>query len=221
MAYTTRRPIPLALLAAAMAAPMAPNADAGSSFSIRIGSSVPLGGSCGRPSYRYPSYGWGWRGDDHGRRSDRECESWEDRLCRAWDELACGRTYDALCLFDSLSYERPSAGEPRVGYAMAAALREDDVTAHAAIRRAFECDPWGARVPDRRGLDDLVECLVDRYDRIAERRRRDADAHFMLASFAYLEGSTRLARHAIDDAARYGDCSTSARNLQRLINECR
>jgi len=164
-----------------------------------------------RPRHDYRPGGWTYRSDR------RHHESYEERLCRAWDLLADECFYDAQCLFLDLTCERSYDASAHFGLALSYSVREDDESALHAMRTAFVLAPRGFCPPDVRGLDDVIECAAERYERIAKKRCEDPDVQFMLAAAEYLDGRERQARRAIEDAIELGDCSRAAENLACLV----
>ncbi len=214
----------LALLAGSILAP----ASLADGFRIVISTGAPVGypgavyaSGCGprdtpAPRHNAPRYdsrpgGWSW-GVEH-----RQRESYEQRLCRAWDLLAGECAYEAQRLFADLTRERCEDAAPWFGLSLSFAVLEDHASAVRAMRTAFELAPRGFCLPDVRDLDDVVECVADRYDDIADHYRRDPDAHFMLAAAHYLDGRELKARRAIEDAIELGDCSRAAETLACLV----
>lgn len=152
----------------------------------------------------------------------------ESGIGRAWDRFAEGCYLDALRLFQDVAADSPCEGEARVGYALAAALRDDERSAVWSMRRAFEVDPRGAVAPCDRPIADTIASLADRYERRAGRPvgRRGADCaepdvHFMLAATAHLSGDREGARCAIERAIDMGDRSAAALNLREQIRVAR
>ncbi len=150
----------------------------------------------------------------------------ETGLGRAWDRFAEGCYLDALRLFQGVAADRPDEGEAMVGYALAAALRDDERSAVWSMRRAFEEDSRGAVAPCDRDIAGAIAGLADRYERRTERgvgRRASADPDelFMLAATAHLSGDRETARRAIERAIDKGDRSASALNLRERVRDAR
>ena len=97
-------------------------------------------------------------------------------------------------------------------------VRAQSEAEHRRVDQRFELARDGFCPPDIRDLDDVIECVADRYDRIADQRPHDRDVHFMLAAAEYLDGREVAARRAIKDALEYGDCSRAATNLACLVD---
>lgn len=215
---TLQRHATLALLAGSLLAPASLAGGSGVRIVISSGGGGGVLASNCAPRYAPPRRhdvrpgAWDYRSDR------RRHESFESRLCRAWDLLADECFYDAQCLFLDLTCERSYSAEAHFGLSLAFAMREDDESALRAMRRAFELAPRGFCLPNVRGLDDIIEGAADRYDRISDKRPRDADVFFMLAAAEYLDGRESRARRAIEDAIELGDCSRAAENLACLVD---
>lgn len=223
---TTRRPSPLAAsaLAGALAllSPAAPSIAAPSPPCDR-------GDSWSRGSIRIV-IGSGGRGAEV-RRDGRCCDDpfrcshsrsgssrWYGLDSSAWCDLTSGRYLRAKHGFLDLIDCRPCEPVPRIGYAIAAARLEHFREAERSMRRAVELD---VRALDAICVDSAlrreIRCVIDQYERLLRRSHCDADVHFMLAAFQTLLGCYEQAQCAIENARRYGDCSASARILERHI----
>jgi len=140
-----------------------------------------------------------------------------DDLDRAWGLLALERPSEAHRLFARTAERDLYDAQPRVGYALASAMRNDDGGAVWAMRRALEFDAAGASVPDDYRLRALMVDLLERYEERASRRLRDPDAHFMSAALRYLLGDLEGALDALNDAHEQGDRANSADLLREAI----
>ena len=60
--------------------------------------------------------------------------------------------------------------------------------------------------------------IVEQYRDTASRTKKNAEAQFMLAAWAYLAGDYPTAREAVEKAIAYGDDSRSAKNLKNLVD---
>lgn len=143
--------------------------------------------------------------------------SYDRRLGRAWDDLLDHDVRGAAERFDELVCADPKDAEARVGLAFCSSLLGDDEAALEHMRRAVSLGLDRVRLPRENETDDIVADLVDRYDRISEKRCDDADVFFMLAANAYFDGADRLARRSILEAQRLGDRSYSTQALARLV----
>ena len=118
-------------------------------------------------------------------------------------------------MFAELSFARPDEGEPRIGYAISAALLGDEQRAITVMRTALEIEPESlASVPIDAPLLDLYRVLLDRYTERARDAGRDPDGLLMAAVLRYLLGDTAAAFFASDAAIRSGDESIGAANLK-------
>lgn len=149
-------------------------------------------------------------------------EPYEKLLDRAWDSVADEYYHGALDRFAQAFRQRTCDAEPRIGYAVAAALKCDDRAAVWSMRKAFEIDPRGAAIPSTAVVERRVEHVARRYEDLVDRRERrgrrpDIDDLFMVAATRYLTGDIHAARCAIDRAIDLCDRSESARNLRDLI----
>lgn len=136
----------------------------------------------------------------------------------AWCDLTSGRYLRAKHEFLDLIECRPGEPVPRIGYAIASARLEHFREAERSMRRAVELD---VRAFDAICVDSAlrreIRCVIDDYERMLRRSHCDADVHFMLAAFQTLLGAYEQAQCSIESARRNGDCSASARLLERHI----
>ena len=136
-----------------------------------------------------------------------------------WARLAEGRYSQALSIFAAEARNRPSAGRPKVGYALSTAAGGDLRRGVWAMRRALGVDPeYIHYMTIDEPLRSRVAQLITRYRDNDGAAVRNAEAAFMLASLHYLLGDRDSARIAIDLAVADGDRSSSTGNLKRLID---
>ncbi len=137
-----------------------------------------------------------------------------------WTLLAGGNSGAALSAFGEQATANPNKGEPKIGYALSAAVGGDLSTAAWAMRRACRADPNAMRyVHLNEQLQSRVGQLVERYQGILDRSPNNRESAFMLASLHYLLGDTHSAHTEINLAVQYGDRDHSTTNLRRLIDE--
>jgi len=131
-----------------------------------------------------------------------------------WSLLAEGRYPSAAAAFGQQAQLGPQAGEPKVGYALAAAAAGDLETGLWAMRRACRLDP---RSMETIALDantqPVVEGLVSRYE-VAQ----TSGAPFMRASLHALLRQWEPAQQAINTAVTGGDRQVSTVNLKRMLD---
>jgi hypothetical protein len=141
---------------------------------------------------------------------------------KGWSHLASGRAEAALTEFANQASHNPGAGVPKIGYALASAMRHNDSRAVWAMRRALRHDPRALnRVPSSQKLDYRIGELIDRYRHRSGAEYQRADDAFMTAALAYLHGDHELARKAVDHAVESGDREASTLELDRMIGHRR
>lgn len=139
----------------------------------------------------------------------------------AWSYFDTGDYAGAQSAFTRQAQAYPDAAGPKVGYALAAALRGDTSTAAWAFRRALRIDPEGVRrVPVSRALRERLESLMYRSRDEAESAHGDhaADAWLLLASVSYLLGDDQAASQAIHAVTAAGAYDVAAENLKKLAD---
>ena len=138
-----------------------------------------------------------------------------DARSAGWRLLAEGRHTDAVSAFAYESEQDPQLGEPRIGYALAAAVRGDLSSGVWAMRRACRYEPAAlGQIDIDEGLRPHLEQLVGKY---AASDVGDRDAAFMSAALHLLLGDTPAARAAVQRASQSGDHSQSTRSLQEML----
>ncbi|MCH8846886.1 MAG: hypothetical protein IIC11_09165, partial [Proteobacteria bacterium] len=114
----------------------------------------------------------------------------------------------------------PKAGIPKVGYALAIAASGDLSRAVWAMRRAFRIDPDSLHYLQ---LDEanqgIIDTLIDKYHYSVNQEDEFSDEAFMVSALNYLKHDYIASRGAVGHAINNGDRSTSAHNLQKLINQ--
>ena len=138
---------------------------------------------------------------------------------KGWSLLAKGRTKRAKNVFFSQAASNPKAGQPKVGYALSAALLGDLDRGVWAMRRALSSDTDSLHYVDvNEALRPQLYELVHDYQERSDRSARDPDAAFMASALYYLLDDNDAARVAISQAVDSGDDSASAANLRRLLD---
>ena len=118
-----------------------------------------------------------------------------------WNLLVDGRPVKALGYFTAQILRAPTSGRARIGYALAAALFEDDGAAVHAMRQAMRVDPDSLRDFGRDvGVDARIRELLARYP-----APRDSDSMFMSAALHLLLGEREEARLVLANDAEDGD----------------
>lgn len=131
-----------------------------------------------------------------------------------WSLLAEGRYPSAAAAFGQQAQLSPQAGEPKVGYALAAAAAGDLETGLWAMRRACRLDPQSMEtIALDANTQPVVEGLVSRYE-VAQTN----GAPFMQASLHALLRQWEPAQHAINVAVTGGDRQASTVNLKRMLD---
>lgn len=137
-----------------------------------------------------------------------------------WALLSDGHYARALSVFGREAQSNPTAGKPKVGYALATAAGGDLGRGVWAMRRAARIDPQSMEYVD---LDPRLAAELDRltlqYQANLERDQHDQESAFMVASLRYLAGDLETARSALEKAVEYGDDHASTQNLARLIEQ--
>ena len=139
---------------------------------------------------------------------------------RAWALLASDRPQDALQEFALQAADEPTKGAPKIGYALASAMAGDLAKGAWAMRRALHIDADAMHyVEIDQQLRPRVEQLADEYQEAQDPPTANPDMTFMLATLHYLLGNVDAAHDAMRRLVHEGDSSTSARNLQQLIEK--
>lgn len=137
---------------------------------------------------------------------------------KAWRLLAQGKTDTAFTYFSKAAEAEPSKGNPKIGYALAAADLGQLDKGIWAMRRALNVDPDALHyVTLNDKLDSKVRRMIDDYVKQQEYSGKQASSSFMLASLHYLRRDMASARSYINQAVRAGHVSSSTKSLQKLI----
>jgi hypothetical protein len=134
---------------------------------------------------------------------------------RAWEHLRLGDIVSAHDAFAALADAVPSAGESRIGLAIAAGLLADDDVAATEMRRALREDPAAlGDVPRDLVLRHRIRILLAHYETLVRRSFADPNALFMVAALHALIEEHALAYFAIDAAIDAGEVDDAAFNLR-------
>lgn len=142
-----------------------------------------------------------------------------DDLDEGWNLLRRGRAAEAADTFGRLAQASPTAGMPKVGYALAAAELGRLDKGIWAMRRALRQDPESLQyVTIDHQLQPKVEAMIKRYQQ-SDRYDDSSDGAFMVAALLYLLGEMDAAQEAMERDSNSYDTYTSAKNLKRLIEQ--
>lgn len=136
-----------------------------------------------------------------------------------WSLLSAGRTQDALKSFAAESTTYPNDPVSKAGYAIAAALEQDDELAIWTMRRALRIDAQAlTRVPIDEGLGYQLTALTERYEATLRTQPRRPDLHVMIAALSLIRGDMERAAYSADAATQLGDNDYSVQNLRSAVN---
>ncbi len=142
------------------------------------------------------------------------------RSAVAWSLLGDGRYFEALRHFARQAGLYPQDGNPKLGYAIAAAAAGDLPRGAKAMRRVLRTDPAALRdLSVDQELRPLVRRLTSLYLWRLERHADDQDAAVMLCGLFYLLRHEQSTQYAIDLVIGSGETGPAADNLQQLMNE--
>ncbi len=130
-----------------------------------------------------------------------------------WDLVKKGRSHTALEVFGRLAKSNPAAGEPKLGYAIAAADTGQLSQSVWSMRRALQFGPGAFQMfaPDLRLRGTLERQVVKFKGR--SHKLPQKDAWLMQASLYYLLGDADACLAAIEKSKNAKDTSDSAKNL--------
>ncbi|MDZ7753524.1 MAG: hypothetical protein U5S82_18230 [Gammaproteobacteria bacterium] len=132
-----------------------------------------------------------------------------------WSRLAAGDARGALRSFGLAAEAAPDSGQPKAGYAVAAAATGDLSRGVWAMRRAFRIDADGLHyleVDDE--LRPRLEEVLAAYSPV-----EGQDEAFMNAALYYILEAPDSATEALERLKAFGDDSEAAQNLEALIAE--
>jgi len=172
--------------------------------------------------FRHKGFSGGYRsfGDPYGhygRRHQKHSYEYEASYGKGWSYLANGRARAAQKQFAILAKNDPGSGLPKIGYALAKAMRHNRSRAVWAMRRALQYDPRALdRIPSKSGMSRQISELIDHYHRSHNAYDRAGNA-FLVASLAYMDSNPKLAREAIEHAIASGDRKKTTLRLKKKI----
>ncbi len=132
-----------------------------------------------------------------------------------WDWLAKGNAGYALDIFAIQSQQNLNSGIPKVGFAIAAAVKGDMGRATRAMRKAIRIDSSALNNIDIKNIKPTIETLSENYKLNLNTNKNNADNAFMIAALSYLQQDYETASNIISE----NDQSQSAINLRRLITK--
>lgn len=160
-------------------------------------------------SHLFYGVDWSWTGYSY------EGPGWT--AANGWAALRRAEPVEAMQIFAALRGWDPYDGEASIGYALAAGLAGDDVTAADAMRRGLRDDPAALeRVPDDAPMRVHVRTLLRRAAARARSDVTDLDALFMVAVLNFVLDEHAISYYAVDGAIRAGDTDDSALNLMEM-----
>ena len=136
----------------------------------------------------------------------------------AWALLSRGDAQAALSAFTSQAADSPSHGQPKAGFALAAAMLGDHERAMWAMRRAFRVDADSLHyLPIDERLRDRMHTLLEHYRYKASHQEDEVEALFMTAALHFLLHEDAAAAEAIEAAIAHGDADASAGAMHTLL----
>jgi len=133
----------------------------------------------------------------------------------AWCDLADGRYVRAKRDFLDLIECRPCEPVPYIGHSIASGRLEHWRETDRSMRKAIDL---GVEALDAirvdSGLKREVRCLIDQAECLLRQNHCDPDIYFVLASLQTILGQYDEALCSIENAQRYGDRSSAARDLK-------
>ena len=169
--------------------------------------------------YYYNGYQDEYRGSSDETGIDGSIGYQED-YARGWNLLREDRPAEAVQAFGHYAQANPSEGMPKVGYALALAALGRLDKGIRAMRRALQENPEALPYV---AIDEKLRAKVKRtaaqYEQSDQFFGNDPGGSFMLAALYYLLDDMDAAQKAMERNIDSYDTSTSARNLQRLIEE--
>lgn len=145
--------------------------------------------------------------------------SYQHSLNYGWELVGKGRSRSALEIFAQLARSNPSNGDPKIGYAVAAADLGLFSKSVWAMRRALEYEPSSLhRLSIGTHLAGTIGYLSEQF-RNSYHGLNTSDTYFMLAVLYYLLGEPAETQSAIEVVRHSGDYSKSAQNLYYLVDQ--
>jgi len=137
---------------------------------------------------------------------------------RGWNALASGRANEALGYFGQEAQANPQQGEPKVGYALAAASAGDLDRGIWAMKRALENDADALHYLQldsqlQQNLDRLIHQYQERLNRGLD---NDNNTTVMIAALHYLRGDIASAKQMLVSTELQSN-NPSLEQLNRLV----
>ncbi len=130
-----------------------------------------------------------------------------------WEQLANGNTSYALDIFAVQSQQNLDAGEPKLGFAIAAAKLGEKNRAVRAMRKAVRIDANALNNIEVDEIKPEIQKIAKNYQSTANNTSYNSDTAFMMATLSYLQQEFTTASSQIDE----NDNSQSANNLRELL----
>jgi hypothetical protein len=137
-----------------------------------------------------------------------------------WALLRADQSRKSLNAFAAEAEQYPQRGLPKIGYALASAMNNDDTKAAWAMRHAINTDPGALLTLSQddsthRRLDALIARFTQRINEGYTR----SDDRFLVAALYTLKLDFVNAKAAIDRAIAHGDNDPATGALQRMIDQ--
>lgn len=130
-----------------------------------------------------------------------------------WERLANGNADYALDIFAVQSQQNLNSGEPKVGFAIAAATLGEKERAIRVMRKAVCIDANALNSVDINTIKPTIKKLTENYKSNINDNPVDTDTAFMLAILSYLQQDYETANTLVAE----NDQSQSAINLRKLL----
>ena len=147
--------------------------------------------------------------------ADTPCPS--RRSTVAWTLLAQGRQFESLRHFARQADLFPENGNPKLGYALAAATAGDLSRGERAMRRVLRTDPAALRDLDL--ADELRPLVVRLASLYSERHDDDRDAAMMLCALYYVLRHEDSTLFAVELVMANGETGPAASKLRQLVGD--
>ncbi|MBL1142773.1 MAG: hypothetical protein HND53_12155 [Proteobacteria bacterium] len=130
-----------------------------------------------------------------------------------WKQLANGNANYALDIFAVQSQQNLISGEPKIGFALAAAIMGDKERAIRTMKKAIRIDANALNHIDTHTIKTTIERLSANYQSVMHDKLVDTDTTFMTATLAYLQNDYATVKTLITK----NNQSQSAINLRELV----
>lgn len=135
-----------------------------------------------------------------------------------WALLRADQSRKSLNAFAAEAEQYPQRGLPKIGYALASAMNNDDTKAAWAMRHAINTDPASlASLSQDDSTHRRIDSLIARYTQRINEGFTRSDDRFIVAALYTLKLDYANAKQAVDEALAHGDNDTATSGLQRLI----